>query len=116
MSEETPLGDLRDQLDDANAGDAAETPAVDDAASGATSGPAFEFTNDLQRSIYPRDESWEELQDVIDFEVKRQLAERGIRDFTGREAHDAMVQLAAENPERLVELVLEARGIEAETA
>ncbi|GGL59722.1 hypothetical protein [Halocalculus aciditolerans] len=107
MSEkpETPLGDLRDQLDDARADDA-DAAVTEESADG----PAFEFTNDLQRSIYPRPESWEALQDAIDFEVKRRLAERDIRDFTGREAHDAMVTLAAENPERLAELVLDARG------
>ncbi|MFC7166210.1 hypothetical protein [Halospeciosus flavus] len=46
--------------------------------------------------------------------MKRMLAEEDIRDFAGREAHDAMVRLAVQNPERIVELVLDARGIDPE--
>lgn len=116
MSGESPLGDLREQLDESAAGE----PEREDYPNSATedhereepNGPAFDFTNDLQRSVYPRQESWQALQDTIDFEVKRRLADRGIRDFAGREAHDAMVTLAAENPELIVERILEARGIE----
>lgn len=114
MSEESPLGDLREQLDESAGGEHESYPGngTEDHEPAEPSGPAFDFTNDLQRSVYPRQESWQALQDAIDFEVKRRLADQGIRDFAGREAHDAMVAIAAENPELLVEHILEARGVE----
>lgn len=114
MSEESPLGDLREQLDESGPADVDAEAVQKETEEEARGGPAFDFTNDLQRSIYPREESWEELQDTIDFEIKRMLADRDIRDFAGREAHDAMVRLAIQEPERLVELILEARGLDPE--
>ena len=74
--------------------------------------PAFEFASVKRRSIYAREESWEKFEDGRDLEMTRALRDADVRNHESREVHDAMIRLAAENPERLAELVLEARGIE----
>ncbi len=132
MSNEDPFDDLDKQLEEAEETSPATTdptesatdPQSDDTShaedttsssetttNGDQGGPAFEFNNAYQRSIYPRPESWDQWQDTLNFEVKRLLADHNIRDLEGREAHDAMVRLAAEHPEEWAHLILEAREI-----
>ncbi len=76
--------------------------------------PAFEFSPDLRRSIYAREESWQEFEDARDLEMTRELRDAGIRNHASREVHDAMVRLAAENPEKMAQLILDARGVDEE--
>ncbi|EFW91060.1 hypothetical protein ZOD2009_15761 [Haladaptatus paucihalophilus DX253] len=76
--------------------------------------PAFEFSPDLRRSIYTREESWQELEDARDLEMTRELRDAGVRNHESREVHDAMVRLAAENPEKMAQLILDARGVDEE--
>ncbi|SIR97673.1 hypothetical protein SAMN05421858_4909 [Haladaptatus litoreus] len=76
--------------------------------------PAFEFSPDLRRSIYAREESWQEFEDARDLEMTRELRDAGVRNHESREVHDAMVRLAADNPEKMARLVLDARGIDEE--
>ncbi|WP_231187370.1 hypothetical protein [Haladaptatus sp. DYF46] len=76
--------------------------------------PAFEFSPDLRRSIYTREDSWQEFEDARDLEMTRQLRDAGVRNHASREVHDAMVRLAAENPEEMAQLILDARGIDEE--
>ncbi|MBX0297435.1 hypothetical protein [Haloarcula nitratireducens] len=71
--------------------------------------PAFPYDDASQEAIYPRSSTWDEFEDVLDFEVKRELRDAGIRDIPKREYHDALLKLATEEPERLAKLVLEAR-------
>lgn len=78
-------------------------------------GPAFEFDDDHRRSIYPRPESWEAFEDAVAFDVERVLREHDVRDSTGRELHDALVRLGAEQPEEIARLLLAERGIDVET-
>lgn len=73
--------------------------------------PAFPFDDATQRPIYAREESWDEFEDVRDFEVKRILRDEGIKKVSGREFHDALLRLAAENPEEFADAVKDARGI-----
>jgi len=73
------------------------------------SGPAFDFDNDMQQSIYIRDETWSDFEDTVDFEIKRILREKGTKEVTGREIHDAVLRMATEDPERVAELFLELR-------
>ncbi|MFH5800973.1 hypothetical protein [Haladaptatus sp. CMAA 1911] len=76
--------------------------------------PAFEFSPDLRRSIYTREDSWQAFEDARDLEMTRQLRDAGVRNHTSREVHDAMVRLAADNPEEMAQLILDARGIDEE--
>lgn len=116
MTGDDPFADLDQQLKESEEAAATaatgDEPESDEQAPEPEGGPAFEFDIDHQRSIYPRPESWEAYRDAIDFEVKRALADYGVRDLTGREAHDAMVRLAGRHPEALAALVLEARDVE----
>ncbi|WP_227379886.1 hypothetical protein [Haladaptatus halobius] len=74
--------------------------------------PAFEFSPDLRRSIYAREESWQRFEDARDLEMTRELRNAGVRNHESREVHDAMVRLAAENPEEMTRLILDARGVD----
>ncbi|WP_458190305.1 hypothetical protein [Haladaptatus sp. NG-WS-4] len=76
--------------------------------------PAFGFSPDLRRSIYVREESWQEFEDARDLEMTRELRDAGVRNHESREVHDAMVRLAAGNPEEMAQLILDARGVDEE--
>lgn len=76
--------------------------------------PAFEFSSNLRRSIYTREESWQEFEDGRDLEMTRELRDAGIRNHESREVHDAMVRLAAKNPKEMAQLILDARGVDEE--
>lgn len=72
-------------------------------------GPAFEFDATTAKSIYVRPETLETLEDA-EFEVEMLLRrEHGIRDVTGREFHDAAVQVLADHADEVVERILEER-------
>ena len=71
--------------------------------------PAFPFEASKQEAIYPTVETLTEFDDTLDFEVKRHLRDEGLRDVPKREYHEALLQLAIEQPERLAELVIENR-------
>lgn len=75
--------------------------------------PAFDFDNEMQHNIYVRDQSWQQLQDAMNFEVKRILAQYDLRDadLYKRELQDAMVRVAAQHPEEIARQVLEDRHI-----
>lgn len=79
----------------------------------AESEPAFDFAEDIQRTVYVRDGSWLELQDAINFEVKRVLASHDLRDDSlfKREVQDAMVRAAANHPEEIAQYILADRQI-----
>ena len=77
-------------------------------------GPAFEFDETTAKSIYVREETLELLEDT-EFEVEMLLRrEHGVRDPTGREFHDAAVQVLAEHTDEVVERILAARDGEAD--
>lgn len=76
--------------------------------------PAFPFVNNHVVSIYPRPETWDAFWDVVDLDLERTFREHGVRNMSGREMHDAALRLAAENPEALARIALEARGIDYE--
>jgi len=71
--------------------------------------PAFPYDDASQEAIYPRSDTWDEFEDTLDFEVKRELRDAGLRDVPKREYHDALLKLAIEQPERLADLVKEGR-------
>lgn len=71
--------------------------------------PAFSFDESKQDAIYATEKTLNEFEDTLDFEVKRILRDDGIRDVPKREYHEALLQLAIEEPNRLAELVKENR-------
>ncbi|WP_262174520.1 hypothetical protein [Haloarcula laminariae] len=80
-----------------------------DSSSSSLDHPAFPFEDSKQEAIYPTVETLTEFDDTLDFEVKRRLRDEGLRDVPKREYHEALLQLAIEQPERLAELVIENR-------
>lgn len=81
----------------------------DDSSASSLDHPAFPFEDSKQEAIYPTVETLTEFDDTLDFEVKRRLRDEGLRDVPKREYHEALLQLAIEQPERLAELVIENR-------
>lgn len=73
------------------------------------SGPSFEYAEVQQRPLYVRERTWEEFEDAVGISVVPELRREGVRDEAKREIHDAVISLAVEEPERLVELILERR-------
>lgn len=76
----------------------------------ADSGPAFEYSEVRQRPLYAREKTWDEFEDALGITVTPELRKAGIRDEETREVHDAVLRLAAEEPERIAELIEEARS------
>jgi hypothetical protein len=75
----------------------------------ATTDPAFPFDESVQAQIYPRRTTHEAFEDFLDIDVKRHLRERDVREETGRELHEAVLQVAMEHPEEIAETVAEQR-------
>lgn len=73
--------------------------------------PAFPFSDDLRESWYVRGDVLDEFEDAVDFNTKRELREHGVRNETGREVQDAAIQVAANHPEEVAEIILEQRGV-----
>lgn len=73
--------------------EATETDGVDD--------PAFPFDESVQAQIYPRKSTHEAFEDFLDIDVRRHLREREIRNETGRELHEAVLQVAMDHPEEI---------------
>ena len=80
-----------------------------EASSDPASGPSFDYSEVRQRPLYARGETWDEFEDAIGISVVPELRRQGIRDEEKREIHDAVLTLAAEEPERLVEIIAERR-------
>jgi len=65
--------------------------------------PAFAFDESVQAQIYPRKSTHEAFEDFLDMDVKRHLRDRDIRNETGRELHEAVLQVAMQYPEEIAE-------------
>lgn len=94
------------QPDPAPTTDTREEPTETDPAD---AGPAFEYGEVRQKPIYARGESWDEFEKTFRTTIAPTLAESGVVDEETREVHDALLRLATEQPERVAELILEAR-------
>ncbi len=70
-----------------------------------SSGPAFEYSEVRQRPLYARGETWDEFEDAVGITVVPELRKAGIRDEEKREIHDAVLRLAAQEPDRIAELI-----------
>lgn len=94
-----------DRQADASAGAEEETVSADDG----LDEPAFPFAEAVQEQIYPRSGTYEQFEDFRDFDLKRELRDRGLRDVSGRELDDALLRLAMAHGEEYADLVVEAR-------
>lgn len=111
MTDESPLGNIREQLDET---EPPEEPEVTEEPKETqepenAGGPWFSFAEAKQRPLYPHEDRWEELEDAK-FEMELVLREHGVKDVEGRELDDAILQYAVDHPEAVAELVLAARG------
>lgn len=86
-------------------------PTPEPAESTDTEGPAFEYSEVKQRPLYAREETWDRFEDALGITVLPKLRKAGIRDESKREIHDAVLRLAAEEPERVAELIESERKI-----
>lgn len=117
MSDESPLGNIREQLDETEPPEEPEVPEEPQAGEEPTDaegdedaeGPWFSFAEAKQRPLYPHEDRWEDLEDAK-FEMELVLREHGVKDVEGRELDDAILQYAVDHPEAVAELVLAARG------
>lgn len=115
MSEDSPLGNIRNQLEESDKAkaeqdaDQAKVTKVEQEEEEDEGGPWFPFSEAKQRPLYPHKDRWEELEDAK-FEMQMVLRQQGVKDVEGRELDDAILQYAISNPEAIAELVLEARG------
>jgi len=120
MSEDAPLQDLSEQLRevsnrdpiDGGPGEDAGDASVDlddvDWATLDPGEPAFPAEDAEQGPIFARSETWERYERAM-AEIREVLEDRGVEDPAGREVDDAVLQLAARNPEAVAELILAAR-------
>ncbi|WP_049980072.1 hypothetical protein [Halolamina rubra] len=99
---EQAAADSQSPDDETNDGDAAST-------GGDQNEPAFPFEESVQAQIYPRKTTHEAFEDFLDIDVKRHLRDREIRNETGRELHEAVLQVAMDHPEEIAEALEEQR-------
>lgn len=95
--------------DSAHSSDDSTRPSDSTRSESTHSGPAFEYQDVRQRPLYARGETWDEFEDAIGISVVPELRRQGIRDEEKREIHDAVLTLAVEDPDRLVELIVDRR-------
>jgi hypothetical protein len=107
ISDSVNIPDSEDAPDHANSGDGA------DGKGGSTpgaAGPAFEFDDTEQHSVYVRPKAWQRVEDAEALVDARLRADYELRDLTGREFQDAVLRVAADHEDELVEAILAARG------
>ncbi|GEM_PF-747430 len=73
------------------------------------SGPAFEYSDVRQKPLYARDETWTAFEKKLRTSIAPTLANADVVDEETREIHDAVLRLANQEPDRVAELVLDAR-------
>jgi len=72
--------------------------------------PAFEFDETTQRSMYVREASLQELDDLEALVDARLRTEYDVRNLTGSEFYDAVLRVAATHEEEVVSAILSARA------
>lgn len=73
------------------------------------SGPAFEFDDTTAKSIYVRPETLRRIDDVEALVDARLRTEHEVRDLTTREFYDAVLRVAAADPDAVVRAVVDGR-------
>lgn len=97
----------QDELTETEQATGADTPEEDDSDLG--TGPAFSFDETTAKSIYVREETLDLLEDT-ELEIELRLRqESDIRDVTGREVMDAVLRVAAANPDAIADQIIAER-------
>lgn len=97
----------QDELTETEQTTGTETPEEDDSDLG--TGPAFSFDETTAKSIYVREDTLDLLEDT-ELEVELRLRqESDIRDVTGREVMDAVLRVAAANPDAIADQIVAER-------
>lgn len=111
MTEEGPFADLGETLDDDADGDEGHEadPSDDPDAAGADRDPltdrAFSYEAAVQRPFYAREATVEAFDAWLNYELERELDDRGYREIVVREMTDALLRTVVE--EDLVDEVAE---------
>jgi len=104
MSEDDPFADLGETLSD----DAADTESADEGAGGSdvatgtvderdpTVEAAFPYDAAVQRPFYAREDAIETFDSWLNYELERELDERGYRNIVVREMTDALLRTVVE--------------------
>ncbi len=103
MSKDDPFADLGDTLDD-DTGDDAEDQTNPDAATEQDDSeshdpmntPAFAYDDAAQRPFYAREETIDDFDAWLNYELERELNERGYQDINVREMTDAVLRTIVE--------------------
>lgn len=72
-------------------------------------GPAFEYSEVDQNPLYAREKTWGELEDELGITITPGFREKGIRDDQLREVHDAILEVALNHSEEVIDRVIEKR-------
>lgn len=121
---ENPFGDLDETIADEDADDAggaAETSSAEpepesEPEDDPLETPAFPFDVTTQKPFYVREETWSAWSKAERLDVERVFVEADLEEVPKREKQDAILRLAADNPELVAEYVLEGRGIDVDDA
>lgn len=82
-----------------------ETAATSDDQDDIQSGPAFPFDEADQNPLYARPEAWDAFDDMLDLALETELRDRGIRDASKSEKHDAALRILAEHAEEIADQI-----------
>ena len=116
MSDNSPLGDLREQMEGAETESETKTESetdsteveegseAEDSQPDADRTPGFGIDETKQSPLYPRRVTWRRYDDMC-FEVESKLRKEGLRNIETREIDDALLRFAARNPEEVADLV-----------
>jgi hypothetical protein len=103
MSEDDPFADLGDTLDDDTGDDAEEEADADAATEEGTQDthdpmntPAFAYDDAVQRPFYAEEETVDDFDAWLNYELERELNERGYQDINVREMTDAVLRTIVE--------------------
>jgi len=67
--------------------------------------PAFAFDETKQDALYARPDAWEVFDDLLDLDLERELRDRGIRDVSKREKHDAVLRVVTNHAEEVADQI-----------
>lgn len=121
MADENRFSGMADELDEANGereeSEEPKAPEVDEPAEppeepeehDPMTDSAFEFEDSRQSAVYPREDVWDEFNDTLEWEVRRDLVEEGFENVTKRELHEAALRALNENPDQIVDQFEELR-------
>jgi len=67
--------------------------------------PAFSFDETKQDAIYARPDAWEIFDDMLDLDLERELRDRGVREVSKREKHDAVLRVVADHAKEVADQI-----------